>query len=73
MDLRLDGTLGTDKCLDIKSPGTVDISNVIEKVVTCSYRDETAYQLRNILTLRSTHRGPIQVFDITVLGMMLYF
>lgn len=71
MDLRLDGTLGTDKCLDIKSPGTVDISNVIEKVVTCSYRDETAYQLRNILTLRSMHRGPIQVFDITVLGMML--
>lgn len=72
MDLRQEGTLA-DKCLDIKSPGTVDISNVIEKVVTCSYRDETAYKLRNILTLRSIHRGPIQVFDITVLGMMLYF
>lgn len=72
MDLRLDGVY-TDKCSDIKSPGTVDISNVFEKVVTCSYRDETAYKLRNILTLRSIPCGPIQVFDITVLGMMLYF
>lgn len=71
MDLRRKGTLA-DKCSDIKLPGTVDISNVIEKVVTCSY-DENAYKLRNILTLKSMHRGPIQVFDITVLGMMLYF
>lgn len=42
MDLRQEGTLA-DKCLDIKSPGTVDISNVIEKVVTCSYRDDKKY------------------------------
>lgn len=72
MDLRLDGVY-TDKCSDIKSPGTVDISNVFEKVVTCSYRDENAYKLGNILTIRSMHRGPIQVFDITPLGMILYF
>lgn len=71
MDLCRKGTLA-DKCSDIKFTGTVDISNVIEKVVTWSY-DENAYKLRNILTLKSMHRGPIQVFDITVLGMMLYF
>lgn len=71
MDLRLDGVY-TDKCSDIKSPGTVDISNVFEKVVSCSYRDENAYKLGNILTIRSMHRGPIQVFDITPLGMILY-
>uniref|UniRef100_A0A8W8M492 Uncharacterized protein n=1 Tax=Magallana gigas TaxID=29159 RepID=A0A8W8M492_MAGGI len=42
----------SDKCSDIKSD-TAEMSEVIEKIVTCSYSDESIYKLGNKLTVTS--------------------
>ncbi|XP_065936979.1 uncharacterized protein [Magallana gigas] len=57
----------SDKCSDIKSDIT-EMSEVIEKIVTCSYSDESIYKLGNKLTVTSMQRAVVQVFEITALG-----
>ena len=49
------------------------MSEVIEKIVTCSYSDKSVYKLGNELTVTSMQSAVMQVFEITALGMIFIF
>lgn len=68
IELSTQGT-SSDKCSDIK-PATAETSEVIEKIVTCSYSDKIVYKLGNKLTVTSMQSAVMQVFEITALGMI---
>ncbi|XP_065936977.1 receptor-type tyrosine-protein phosphatase kappa isoform X1 [Magallana gigas] len=70
IELSQQGTT-SDKCSDIKSD-TAEMPEVIEKIVTCSYSDESIYKLGNKLTVTSMQRAVMQVFEITALGFSQY-
>lgn len=63
-----ESTLGYDKCSDIKSDIT-EMSEVIEKIVTCSYSDKSPSKLENKLTVTSMQLAVMQIFEITPLGL----
>lgn len=68
IELSTQGT-SSDKCSDIK-PATAETSEVMEKIITCTYSDKIEYRLGNKLTLTSIQPAVMQVFEITALGMI---
>lgn len=71
IELSTQGT-SSDKCSDIK-PATAETSEVMEKIITCTYSDKIVYRLGNKLTLTSIQPAVMQVFEITALGMIFSF
>lgn len=68
IELSTQGT-SSDNCSDIK-PATAETSEVMEKIITCTYSDKIEYRLGNKLTLTSIQPAVMQVFEITALGMI---